>query len=1076
MLYLRRWLPLLAAAALCGAPAAAAILRVKADAAGPTHDGSSWSAAYLKVQDALTAASAGDEVWVAAGRYAENIAISKSIALYGGFAGAETARAQRDPAVNVSKLVSAANQRVVTIPAGADGSTLDGFTITRDVDASHMPFNGFAGGGVLVEASGTTISGNDIRALFANGNRGGILVHGLNAVIQGNVIADNTAWDYAITYVVLSANGGGICVDGGSATIRRNQISGCSAGAIAGTGGSDADTGCGGGGIMVRAGQAAIIGNRITGNAAVGGAVYLGFAAGGMADGGGISFVRAGGRIADNVIVGNVANATASAPPSPPTSTPSYAVTEADGAGIYVYRSNAIIQSNTIGANTASQESSTNGSVTTVKKGALEANIHWASTSAPQLLNNLILESDAGAAALFVDAANGDYRLLLGSPLIDAGDDAAVAEGDVDPDGAPRVRGQHVDVGAYEAAVGNVAVRLAWAAPVGDLEHGAFPSPPTACAVDASGNRVTSYANPITVSVKPGSGTPGTAVSGVSTLTPALGRVVYNGIGLDHTGAGFVLRASSGSLTPGDSNAFNFASQPTRVAFTVQPASCKQATPLSPAPTVAVLDDVGAIARDFSGPVTLAVKSGVGPTGATLFGTTSVAVSNGIAAFPNLYVDKAGAGYQLTAMASGLSSADSNPFDAAPIQMVYYVSPSGKIDNDGSSWDSAKIWIDAALSAAPLLGEVWVAAGTYYPETLAAEKAVYGGFRGNETRRDQRQPTLNASIIGFTTSVPAVLAPADSTARTIFDGFTITKGLGRFTRSGGTYSSIGVPNPNPHYATPTTIQYYAGGGVCVAGGAPVISHNIITGNGASTGPLCTSSDWMSGMCLAAVDNRTEKGAGVYVLDGAPSFVGNLIAGNVAYTDAEGDQVLVEGGQPRFIGNTIVGASSKTAFVCGATSSCQFANNIITAPTTALKPSGATQFSHNDVFPTPAVTPSPIGSDGNISAAPGFAEASTGNYRLTAGSPCLDAGDDAFVSVGDWDLSGDPTIWGTYVDMGCYEYQTVPPATMADVVSALRVAGGLDAASGDAYARANPLAGPIGIDDAVALARRMYGKN
>jgi len=53
----------------------------------------------------------------------------------------------------------------------------------------------------------------------------------------------------------------------------------------------------------------------------------------------------------------------------------------------------------------------------------------------------------------FVDAAHGNYRLAADSPLIDAGTDApAGGAAAFDLDGVARIRGAHIDIGAYEFA------------------------------------------------------------------------------------------------------------------------------------------------------------------------------------------------------------------------------------------------------------------------------------------------------------------------------------------------------------------------------------------------------------------------------------------------------------------------------------------------------------------------------------------------------------------------------------------------------------------------------------------------
>ena len=96
----------------------------------------------------------------------------------------------------------------------------------------------------------------------------------------------------------------------------------------------------------------------------------------------------------------------------------------------------------------------------------------------------------------------------------------------------------------------------------------------------------------------------------------------------------------------------------------------------------------------------------------------------------------------------GADESDGTTWSNDPPAIVR-VDSGGDDGNDGFSWTSAKRTVQAGIDAAATRGgEVWVKAGTYAERiTLPTYVYLYGGFRGTETQREQRDWRSQASVL-----------------------------------------------------------------------------------------------------------------------------------------------------------------------------------------------------------------------------------------------------------------------------------------------------------------------------------------
>ena len=222
--------------------------------------------------------------------------------------------------------------------------------------------------------------------------------------------------------------------------------------------------------------------------------------------------------------------------------------------------------------------------------------------------------------------------------------------------------------------------------------------------------------------------------------------------------------------------------------------------------------------------------------------------------------------------------------------------------------------------------------------------------------------------------------------------------LAGFTLTNGQTAASGYVNDK---------QVQSGGGVFCESSSVVVSNCVLVGNsayiqggGAYSGTLKN--------CFF-VGNSVVAGEG----GGATATLENcILVGNSAYDG---------GGAAWSTLNNCVLISNTAAYDGGGASGSTL-NNCIAYYNAA--PSG----SNYDIAFGPCTlnycntTPLPANGTGNITNEPLFVNLAGGDFHLQSNSPCINAGNNAYVTS-TTDFDGNPRIVGGTVDIGAYEYQT-----------------------------------------------------
>lgn len=190
-----------------------------------------------------------------------------------------------------------------------------------------------------------------------------------------------------------------------------------------------------------------------------------------------------------------------------------------------------------------------------------------------------------------------------------------------------------------------------------DTVGATLPAPYVVRLTDASGQPVAGAT--VTWTVVSGGG----SIAPASTTTDANGEASATATLGTTAGAHRVQAAVGGAAgSPVVFTATVGAGTPVTLSFDRQPSNTAAGSTISPAVVVALRDSYGNLAGNYSGTVTISIVPLTGTPLATLSGTLTRSLSGGRATFDDLSIDLVGAGYELRAAGTDLTT-DSAGFD-----------------------------------------------------------------------------------------------------------------------------------------------------------------------------------------------------------------------------------------------------------------------------------------------------------------------------------------------------------------------------------------------------------------------------
>ena len=410
-----------------------------------------------------------------------------------------------------------------------------------------------------------------------------------------------------------------------------------------------------------------------------------------------------------------------------------------------------------------------------------------------------------------------------------------------------------------------------------------------------------------------------------------------------------------------------------------------------------------------------------------------------------------------------------------------YVDAGATGTSDGASWANAYNDLQGALAVGISGDEIWVAQGTYKPTAASDPIAtfqlingvgIYGGFSGSESNLNERDWQANETILSgdllgddgpdFANNSENsyhVVTGSGTDTTAVLDGFTITGGNAN-SHGGGMYNMSGSLTVTNCTFSGNSAVGGGGGMFNYNGSSPTVTNCSFSGNSASSGGgmsnMANSSSTVTN-CTFSGNSATYHGGGLNNHNSSPTLTNCMFSGNSAgwsgggmYNESEEDASSPTLTNCTFTGNSAgsddlpgKGGGMDNVYVPPA-SSPTLTNCILWGNSASSGPEIFESVQGSDMI-SATVSYSDVqggwSGTGNIGADPLFVDAvgpdgivgtEDDNLRLSASSPCIDAGDNTTVPAGvTTDLDGNPrfvddptpdTGSGTapIVDMGAYE--------------------------------------------------------